>query len=89
VVVLTADQVFETRSLDVWRQRADRLEVIRGRLVALGDSIDVEGATVVVADVDGGDEAELRALERLLRRIGAWPPVVAVTKASMKASPAA
>ncbi len=35
---------------------------------------------MVVADVDAGDEAELQALERLMPRIGAWPPVVAVTQ---------
>jgi len=81
VVVLTADQAFEDSVRSTFSASAQiGLDVIRGRLAECGDGTDVEGATVVVADVDGGDEAELRALERLLLRIGAWPPVVAVTQ---------
>jgi len=39
----------------------------------------IDSATVVVADVGAGEEAELKALDRLMTRIGHWPPVVAVT----------
>ncbi len=35
---------------------------------------------MVVADIDAADEAEMQALERLMLRIGDWPPVVAVTQ---------
>src|ERR1700733_5113913 len=81
VVVLTADQAFEDSVRATFSASAQiGLDVIQGRLAERGDAIDVAGATVVVADVDGADEAELRALDRLLLRIGAWPPVVAVTQ---------
>jgi pilus assembly protein CpaE len=78
VVILTADEGFE-ESVRATFGASPRigLDVVKGRLSA-GDEIDVDGATVVVADIDAGDEAELEALSRLLSRIGSWPPVVAV-----------
>ena len=42
--------------------------------------IDIDGGTLIIADTDAGDEAELQALENLMRRLGNWPPVVAVTR---------
>ena len=80
VVVLTADAVFEDSvraTFSVGTQIG--LDVVKGRLAEHGD-LDVAGATVVVADVDAADESELAALERLMLRIGSWPPVVAVTQ---------
>ena len=79
VVVLTADAAFEDSvraTFSVGTQIG--LDVVKGRLAEHGD-LDVAGATVVVADVDAADESELQALERLMLRIGSWPPVVAVT----------
>ena len=79
VVVLTADAAFEDSvraTFSVGTQIG--LDVVKGRLAEHGD-LDVAGATVVVADVDAADESELAALERLMLRIGSWPPVVAVT----------
>ena len=79
VVVLTADAAFEDlvrATFSVGTQIG--LDVVKGRLAEHGD-LDVAGATVVVADVDAADESELAALERLMLRIGSWPPVVAVT----------
>jgi len=80
VVILTADEGFEeaVRATFGASPRIG-LDVVKGRLSA-GDQIDVDGATVVVADIDAGDEAELEALNHLLARIGSWPPVVAVTQ---------
>ena len=80
VVILTADEGFE-ESVRATFGASPRigLDVVKGRLSA-GDQIDVDGATVVVADIDAGDEAELEALNHLLARIGSWPPVVAVTQ---------
>jgi pilus assembly protein CpaE len=80
VVILTADEGFE-ESVRATFGASPRigLDVVKGRLSA-GDDIDVDGATVVVADIDAGDEAELEALQHLLSRIGSWPPVVAVTQ---------
>src|SRR3984885_4368340 len=80
VIVLTADAAFEQSVRSTFSASAQiALDVVNGRLSEHDGEIDVNGATVVVADVDAGDEAELRALENLLKRIGAWPPVVAVT----------
>jgi pilus assembly protein CpaE len=80
VVVLTADDDFEESARSTFGASAQiGLDVIKGRLSAR-DQIDVEGATVVVADLDAGDEAEMAALERLVTRIGNWPPVVAITQ---------
>ncbi len=80
VVVLTADAAFEDSvraTFSVGTQIG--LDVVKGRLAEHGD-LDVAGATVVVADVDAADESELAALERMMLRIGSWPPVVAVTQ---------
>src|SRR5579862_3138028 len=81
VVVLTADDGFEAQVRATFGASAKiTLDVIKGKLSG-GDHKSLAGASVVVADVDGGDEAELVALENLMARIGAWPPVVAVTQA--------
>ncbi len=81
VVVLTADQDFEESVRATFAASPQiGLDVIKGRLAERDDRIDVAGATVVVVDVDAADEAELRALDRLMLRIGAWPPVVAITQ---------
>jgi pilus assembly protein CpaE len=78
VVILTADEGFE-ESVRATFGASPRigLDVLKGRLSA-SDQIDVDGATVVVADIDAGDDAELEALHHLITRIGSWPPVVAV-----------
>ncbi len=81
VVVLTADEAFEESIRATFSASAQiGLDVIKGRLAEGGDKIDITGATVVVADIDASDEFEMQALERLMRRIGNWPPVVAVTQ---------
>ena len=80
VVVLTADAAFEDLVRATFSASAQiSLDIIKGRLAEHAE-IDVAGATVVIADVDSADEAELEALEGLMLQIGAWPPVVAVTQ---------
>ena len=80
VVVLTADAAFEDSVRATFSASAQiSLDIIKGRLAEHAE-IDVAGATVVIADVDSADEAELEALEGLMLQIGAWPPVVAVTQ---------
>jgi pilus assembly protein CpaE len=80
VVILTADDEFEESARSTFGASAQiGLDVVKGRL-SVRDQIDVEGATVVVADLDAGDEAEMIALEHLVARIGNWPPVVAITQ---------
>jgi pilus assembly protein CpaE len=78
VVILTADDGFEATARATFGASAQiGLDVINTRL-ADRQEIDVEGATVVVADLDTADETEMLALERLVTRIGSWPPIVAV-----------
>ncbi len=80
VVVLTADDGFAEEVRATFSASAQiALDVVAGRLSAR-EVIDVEGATVVVADLDAADEAEMQALDRLITRIGNWPPVVAITQ---------
>ncbi len=80
VVVVTDDDGFEKSARATFGASAQiGLDVIKGRLSGR-DRIDVEGANVIVADVDAADEAELQALERLVQHIGNWPPVVVVTQ---------
>jgi pilus assembly protein CpaE len=81
VVVLTADERFEEQVRATFGTSAQiGLDVIKGRL-SEREQIDVESASVVVADLDCGDDAEMQALDRLVARIGNWPPVVVITQA--------
>jgi pilus assembly protein CpaE len=80
VVILTADEGFEESVRATFSVSPQiGLDVVKGRL-STRDQIDVDGANVVVADIDAADEAELEALEHLVAGIGSWPPVVAVTQ---------
>jgi pilus assembly protein CpaE len=80
VVVLTADDGFEEQARATFGTSAQiGLDVIKGKLSGR-DAIDLDGATVVVADIDAGDDAELEALDRLVTHIGNWPPVVVITQ---------
>ena len=81
VVVVTADAAFEDSVRSTFGASTQiGLDVTSGRLADCADSLDLKAATVVVVDVDAGDETELEALERLAARIGQWPPLVAVTQ---------
>jgi pilus assembly protein CpaE len=80
VVVLTADQAFAESVRATFRASPQiGLAVIGGKLSGLADD-DLTGATVLVADVDSADSAELQALERLMTRLGNRLPVVVVTQ---------
>jgi pilus assembly protein CpaE len=79
IVVLTADPAFEDGVRATFGTSAQiGLRVVNGKLATHGD-IDVAGATVLIVDVDAGDEAELQALEAMMKRVGSRLPVVAVT----------
>src|SRR5580704_8158573 len=81
VVVLTADDGFEEQVRATFGASPKiTLDVIKGTLATRAASASFDGASVVVADVDGGDEAEMHALARVMERVGSWPPVVAVTQ---------
>jgi pilus assembly protein CpaE len=79
VAVLTADAAFEEFARSTFGASTQvGLDIVKGNLAALAGGIDLTAATIVVADLDAGDESELAALERLMGEIGSWPPLVAV-----------
>jgi len=81
VVVLTGDEAFEESVRATFGASAQiSLDVVRGKLAGHERDIDTGDATVVVADIDAGDEVEMQALGRFMTRLGHWPPVVAVTQ---------
>jgi pilus assembly protein CpaE len=89
VVVLTADQGFADLVRATFSASAQiGLDVVHGAVSDGAASLEFGGATVVVVDVDAGDDTELLALERLMLRIGQGsgggqgygPPVVAITQ---------
>jgi pilus assembly protein CpaE len=82
VVVLTADSAFEEQARTTFGASDQiALRIVSGTLAAIDSEFDVEGATVVVIDLDAGQLDEMQALERLMMRIGAWPPIVVLTQA--------
>src|SRR5689334_14701040 len=81
VVVLTADAGFEEQArLTFGASDQIALTIVSGNLAALEGNVDLGGATVAVIDLDAANPEEMQALERLMGRIGSWPPVVAVTQ---------
>ncbi len=81
VVVLTADEAFDSSARATFgASNAIELEIVSGQIAQQGDSLNVEGATVVVVDLDAGRDDEMQALSRLVTRVGDWPPVIAVTQ---------
>ena len=81
VVVLTADAEFDRSARATFgTSSAIELTVVPGRIAEHGDTLDVTDATVVVIDLDAGRDDEMAALQRLMARVRAWPPVVAVTQ---------
>ncbi len=79
VVVLTADAEFERATRETFgASRAIDLVTVPGTVSGEGDRLGVEDATVVVVDLDAARADEMAALSRLMTRVGAWPPVVAV-----------
>jgi pilus assembly protein CpaE len=81
VVVLTADAAFERSARATFgSSNAIDLAIISGSAAEHGDRLDVAGGTVVVVDLDAGRDEEMQALARLIARVGAWPPVIAVTQ---------
>jgi pilus assembly protein CpaE len=80
IVVLTADAGFEEEARATFSTSAQiDLQVVSGTLAAAG-KLEVEGATVVVVDLDASDDGEMRALQTFVAGVGAWPPIVVVTQ---------
>ncbi len=81
VVVVTADAEFDASTRAIFgASSAIDLAVVSGSTAEHADTLDVSGASVVVVDLDAHDAAEMDALTRLMVRVGAWPPVIAVTQ---------
>src|SRR5262245_32228657 len=82
VVVLAADSGFEEQVRATFGA-SDQigLRVVSGTLAAADGALDLDDATVAVIDLDAGRVDEMLALERLMARIGSWPPVIVVTQA--------
>ncbi|MGH6664597.1 MAG: AAA family ATPase [Pseudolabrys sp.] len=81
MVVLTADAEFD-RSVRATFGASSAIDLVMmsGRIAEQGDALDAVGATVVVIDFDAGRADEMHALARLMARLRAGPPVVAVTQ---------
>jgi pilus assembly protein CpaE len=81
VVVLTADAEFD-RSVRATFSASSAIDLVMvtGRVAEQGEALDVEGATVVVIDLDAGSAEEMKALAKLMTRARTWPPVIAVTQ---------
>lgn len=81
VAILTADAGFEEAARTTFAASAQiDLHVVKGTLPQVAESFDVQGATVVVLDIDTSCEEEMRALTGFMAKNGAWPPVVVVTQ---------
>src|SRR5215467_9284753 len=82
VVALTADAGFGAELQSAFAADAQTaLTLVPGTLAALEGQLDLEGAGVTVIDLDAGQPGEMQALERLIARVGAWPPVVVIAQA--------
>ena len=80
VVLITPDDAFEETARTTFGTSSQiDLRVISGTLSGAGDKVNPDGATVIIVDLDVTREDEMQALERLMQRIGTWPPVVVVT----------
>jgi pilus assembly protein CpaE len=81
VVLLTADSDLE-QSVRATFSASQQIELhVLGATVTAGaDKIDPQGATVILVDLDTGNDEDMAALERLMLRIASWPPVIVITQ---------
>jgi pilus assembly protein CpaE len=81
VVVLTADPAFEEQARTTFGASPQiALSVVSGTIDFAGDTLSVANASVAVIDLDASVPGEMQALERLMARIGPWPPVIVVAQ---------
>jgi pilus assembly protein CpaE len=82
VAVVTADAEFERAVRGTFgASNAIELALTAGSLTDNADALDLQNATVAVVDLDARRADEMEALARLMARVGARPPVIAVTQA--------
>jgi pilus assembly protein CpaE len=81
VVVLTADPAFEEQARATFGASPQTvLTTVSGTIGAAGETLPVADATVAVIDLDTSLPGEMQALERLMSRVGSWPPVIVITQ---------
>jgi pilus assembly protein CpaE len=82
VIVLTADAEFEqsVRTTFGANGKID-VTVVKGGILDAEADFDVGDSSVVIIDFDASKPEELSALQRMMGKIGRWPPVVVVTHA--------
>src|SRR6187200_3523100 len=81
VVVLTADSGFEQQVRQTFGASPQIvLTVVSGTIDGDADTLPLDHATVAVVDFDAAVPGEMEALERLMARIGTWPPVIVLTQ---------
>lgn len=81
VILLTADPDLEQAARSTFGAHARiELSVTQGTVTTDAAKLNTGEATVVIVDLQSGDPEELAALQRLMNKIGRWPPVVAVTR---------
>jgi pilus assembly protein CpaE len=78
MVVVTADAIFEDLVRATFGSTRIGLDLVPARLADCADVLSLDGTAVVIADIDGGEETELHALESLAARIGHGPPMVVI-----------
>ena len=80
VAVLTADSAFEQALRTTFGASGQiSLRVTSGSISTV-EEFGMEGATVVIIDIDASRNEEMQALERLMMRTGGVPPVVVITQ---------
>ena len=80
VAVLTADADFEQSVRSTFGASGSiELRIVSGTITSAPE-FDTEGVTVIIVDLDASRSEEMQAFERMMLRIGTWPPVVVVTQ---------
>src|SRR5690348_757852 len=80
VVVLTADPEFEQSARSTFGASGSiDLRIVSGSITD-SPEFSTDGVTVIIVDLDASRAEEMQALERMMIRIGNWPPVVVVTQ---------
>ena len=79
VVVFTTDAAFDELAHATFAASAQiDLQVIATSMPEAADTFEAGNASVVIVDLDVSSEDELLALERMMTRTNAWPPVVVI-----------
>ena len=80
VAVLTADSAFE-QALRATFGASGQIDLrVTSGSISTVDEFAINGATVVIIDLDASRNEEMQALERMMVRTGGVPPVVVVTQ---------